>query len=270
MAPLIKNVGRMLDRIETSEVYRHDALSDALIAAKWFCLKDPEADAFETWEAWVRAMQVGSALFTSATAPEGPVPCRIGIAGEVKNLPATGPQPYLHAGTWLDSFYLAAICRENDRAQRLAQVPVPFLRESGALLDEYTYSWVETLQSFWFGRDDVYDKLVAAVNGTAPEAVEYADQELMAKILYPPVIMFYRYLRRDAEAFNEALVDALTWHKEFWTADEARALSGEGLVALGPLAVACMARDAGMPIEVESEYLPKELLEFGWTGEIDT
>lgn len=39
--------------------------------------------------------------------------------------------------------------------------------------------------------------------------------------------------------------------------------------ALGPLAIACMARDAGMPIEVQSEYLPKELLEFGWVGEVD-
>ncbi|MEU6294433.1 Imm49 family immunity protein [Streptomyces erythrochromogenes] len=46
-------------------------------------------------------------------------------------------------------------------------------------------------------------------------------------------------------------------------------VNGEGLVALGPLAIACMARDAGMPIEVESEYLPQELLEFGWVGEVD-
>lgn len=43
-------------------------------------------------------------------------------------------------------------------------------------------------------------------------------------------------------------------------------MSSEGLVSLGPLAIACLARDAGFPIEVESEYLPKALLDFAWTG----
>ncbi|UUU41316.1 immunity 49 family protein [Streptomyces sp. NBC_00162] len=59
------------------------------------------------------------------------------------------------------------------------------------------------------------------------------------------------------------MAEALTWHKEYWAAIEARSRSGEGLVALGPLAIAGLAHDAGRPIEVGSEYLPKELLEFG-------
>ncbi|MCX5607201.1 MULTISPECIES: immunity 49 family protein [unclassified Streptomyces] len=94
----------------------------------------------------------------------------------------------------------------------------------------------------------------------------------MLKILYPPLNLFHRYLSQESELFNEALAEALTWHKEYWAAIEARSRSGEGLVALGPLAIACMARDAGMPIEVESEYLPKEpkeLLEFDWASEVD-
>ena len=110
--------------------------------AKWHCLTDPEAAKLETWEAWVTAMQVGCALFDSATATEGPVPCRIGSAGEVKNVPATGPTPYTHAGAWLTSVFLATICRENDRLDRLMRVPVSFLRESvpgGAVFDDYVY-----------------------------------------------------------------------------------------------------------------------------------
>jgi hypothetical protein len=31
-----------------------------------------------------------------------------------------------------------------------------------------------------------------------------------------------------------------------------------------------MAYDNDFPIEVESPYLPKELLQFGWAGEADT
>ncbi|MGA5166236.1 Imm49 family immunity protein [Streptomyces lavendulocolor] len=41
-------------------------------------------------------------------------------------------------------------------------------------------------------------------------------------------------------------------------------------LALGPLAIACLAYDAGFPIEVESEYLPKHLLTHGWLGEYPT
>ncbi|WP_406260359.1 immunity 49 family protein [Streptomyces chartreusis] len=270
IAPIVKSAEEVLGELETSEFDRFDALDYTLTVAKWRCLTDPTAETFATWEAWVTAMQVGCALFDAGMATEGPVVCRIGVDGEVKSLPATGPQEYLHAGNWLTTYYLAAICRENDRLNRLAQVPVSFLRASGVEFDEYIYAWVETLQNAWLRRREMWDTLVTAVNGTAPEAARIASQELMLKILYPPLELFHRYQRQDAAQFNAALVDALTWHKEYWTADETRSLNGDGLVALGPLAIACMAHDAGMSIEAESEYLPKELLQFGWVGEVDT
>jgi hypothetical protein len=270
MAPVIKSAEDVLDHIETSEDDRYDALPSALAVAKWRALTDPRAAEFPSWEAWVTATQVGSALFAAGTADEGPVPCRIGSSGETKQLPATGPQDYLHAGNWLTSFYLAVICRENARVNQLAQVPVSFLRASGAEFDEYIYSWVETLQHLWFGRQAVWDTLVTAVDGTDPQRAPIAGPELMLKILSPPLDLFQRYLRREPEQFNASLVDALTWHKEYWTANEARSRSAEGLVALGPLAIACMAYDADMPIDVESEYLPKALLKRSWVGEYDT
>ncbi|MFF8787787.1 Imm49 family immunity protein [Streptomyces sp. NPDC015125] len=43
-----------------------------------------------------------------------------------------------------------------------------------------------------------------------------------------------------------------------------------GLVALAPLAMACIAHDAGIPIEVESEYLPAVLIKCNWCGEFPT
>ncbi|WSK38357.1 immunity 49 family protein [Streptomyces tubercidicus] len=77
-------------------------------------------------------------------------------------------------------------------------------------------------------------------------------------------------MRREDQAFNDSLANALTWHKEYWTAHETRSLSGDGLVALAPLAIACMAHDADMPIDVESEYLPKHLLKRTRVGEFPT
>ncbi|MFF1921508.1 immunity 49 family protein [Streptomyces sp. NPDC058221] len=270
MKPVVAAAQEAIEGIDTSEDDRYDALPFALGAAKWRCLLDPDVGELDTWESWVLAMQVGSALFIAGTAQESTVTCRVGALDEVRTLPRTGPQEYLHAGNWLTSFYLSVICRENDRVNQLAQVPVSFLRASGAEFDDYIYAWIETLQHLWFGRPQVWDSLVAAVQGTAPEQARVASTELMLKILYPPLELFQLYLRRENQAFTDSLVKALTWHKEYWTADEARPLSGDGLVALGPLAIACMAYDADMPVEVESEYLPKHLLQRSWLGEFPT
>ncbi|MFJ5800752.1 immunity 49 family protein [Streptomyces decoyicus] len=270
MAALVESTSRVIGRLEHSEMSRSRALDSTLAVAMSCCAADPQATKLETWEAWVTAMQVGSALFDSAVAAEGPVPCHIGIAGEVKNLPATGPTSYTHAGAWLTAVYLATICRDNKRLDRLIQVPVSFLRASGAVFDEYVYSWVEGLQSYWFRRaDDMWNKLVEAIDGASPQAARIADEETLLKILYPPLELFQLYNRGEIEKFNASLAEFLTWHKQYWTGDEARSLNSDGLVALAPLAIACMAYDNDFPIEIDSEYLPKELLQFGWVGEVD-
>ncbi|MFF6999481.1 immunity 49 family protein [Streptomyces sp. NPDC008313] len=265
---LVRAVDWALERLDRSDVARAKALGTTLTHAKTRCAVDPNANQFETWEAWVTAMQVGSARFAMATAPEGStVTCR--IKEKEFHLPATGSQSYVNAGTWVTSFYLALICHEKERLRELAEVPVSLLRASGAVFDEYIYSWVETLQGFWLGRTDVGDNLVAAVQGTGPDSAQYADQEFLSKILHPPIILFYHYLREDHDEFNDALVDALRWHKSYWSADEDRAITSDGFVALGPLAIACLALDSGFPINVESAYLPKSILNFAWRGEID-
>ncbi|MDP9843640.1 Imm49 family immunity protein [Streptosporangium lutulentum] len=114
MEPVVAAAQEAVEGIEASEDDRWDALPSALSAAKWHCLQDSVAGDLRTWESWVLAMQVGSALFAAGTAQEGPVTCRVGTLDEVRKLPATGPQDYLHAGNWLTAFYLALIRRENE------------------------------------------------------------------------------------------------------------------------------------------------------------
>ncbi|MEV8331226.1 immunity 49 family protein [Streptomyces niveus] len=126
-----------------------------------------------------------------------------------------------------------------------------------------------TTRRAWSGAE-TWKTLVTAVNGTDPQHARIAGTELMVKIIYPSLELFQLYLRREQQAFIEALVTALIWRKEYWTANEARSLSGDGLVALAPLAIACMASDAAMRIDVESEYLPKHLLRPAWAREFAT
>lgn len=256
-----------LEKIETSHNSRSGAIMESLNIARVRCVGDPGAVMPETWESWLLAMQVHAAVF-AAVAPDRPtVTCK--IRQEERHLATTGPQTYLQANVWLDAFYLAVICREAARLDMLARIPVSFLRSFGGALDEYAYAWVETLQSFWLRRDDLSTHLVRAVDLSAPEHARVIDAEEMAELKYPPIMMFYRYLRNDPAGFNEALADAVRRHKEYWTADDDRTENLLGIVALGPLAIACLAKANGIPVEVRSAYLPEALLDFGRRGEFD-
>ncbi|MEU3657683.1 Imm49 family immunity protein [Streptomyces sp. NPDC032161] len=44
----------------------------------------------------------------------------------------------------------------------------------------------------------------------------------------------------------------------------------DGHLALAPLALACLAHDSGIPVDVESGYPPHHLLPRGWLGEFPT
>ncbi|GHA09515.1 immunity 49 family protein [Streptomyces echinoruber] len=260
--------GAVIDELEGSASNLEQAFLLTFTEATSRCLLDPLAEYAPTWRAWVSAMQVGSALFASATASEERIDAR--IAGKVRSIPVSGPNSAANPGNWVKAFWLAIVCREQDRMTQLCNVPISLLRASGTEYDEYVYAWIDALQSYWLQRGNVSEKLVAAVNGTKPDATVIASRALMLKILYPSLELFYRYLRQDREQFNTVLAEALQWHKEYWTEDEDRASSSEGLVALGPLAMAALAHDAGFPFQVQSEYLPRALVEGAWIGEFDT
>ncbi|MER6122028.1 immunity 49 family protein [Streptomyces sp. NPDC001795] len=239
-----------------------------LSTAHLHCLHDPTANKSETWEAWVAAMQVGSAMFAAATTTEGSVECR--VAHKVRTIPAIGPRHFTDAGNWITAFWLAIVCRDQNRMTQLSSVPIELLRASGAVYDDYIYDWVDSLQTYWTERPGLGEKFTAAFQGTDPARLRVADRELMLKVLYPPLNLFLQFLKRDEGQFNAALVEALQLHKEYWTKDEDRRLTTDGAVALGPLAMACLAYDIGMPIDVESEYLPEHLLKRSWVGEFET
>jgi hypothetical protein len=129
---------------------------------------------------------------------------------------------------------------------------------------------VEALQAYWLKRPEFGDKLVAAVDGTDPSALRHAPRDGVLQIMYPPMNLLTQLARGDQEKFNTELAKALEWHKGYWTRDEERALTTQGLVALGPLGVACLAVQTGFAITVESEYLPKHLISGAWINEFPT
>ncbi|AZM61455.1 MULTISPECIES: immunity 49 family protein [unclassified Streptomyces] len=263
-----EGVTRDIDKLENSTGMVDFAFASAVMALYARCVDDPEAAEVETWEAAVNAMQLGSALFAVTGANEGTVECRINH--KMRRLPALGPVSSADAGNWLNAFWLAVICREPERMTQLCEIPLERLRAPEGQYDEYIYHWVDTLQTYWLRRPGLVEKLTAALEMSDPAVARIAPRDLLQGILYPPINLFYHFVRRDVDGFSPALEEALKLHRAYWTLTEERQTDIDGAIALGPLAVACWAYDGKLPIEVESEYLPRHLLQHDWLGEFPT
>ncbi|MFJ7626057.1 immunity 49 family protein [Streptomyces sp. NPDC097595] len=256
---------------EISSIEQSPHMLDALWNSVRTCVSarstvDPACSGIETWEAVVNAMQVGSAIFRAATAMGDTFECR--IHHEMRTLPVTGPRTYTNAPSWIDAFYFALICRDQERLTELCEVPMAVLRDSGAQHDEYLYHWVATLQAYGARQQPaMVEALTAAFRTSHPDVTEIAPRDWLQNISYPPINLFYRFIKHDHDGFNAALAEALELHKTYWTKTEDREEDAEGLWAIGPLAMTCLAYDGDFPIDVESEYLPQHLLQRSWVGE---
>ncbi|QYA94331.1 immunity 49 family protein [Streptomyces anulatus] len=263
-AHLSKGIGRL----EQSTEAIRSTFGTALMTLHARSIIDPRSAAVETWESAVTAMQVGSAVFAVTTANEGRVECR--IDRKLRSIPVTGPRSFADAGTWLSAFWLAVICWDQERLTQLSEIPLEQLRSPEGSYDEYIYHWVDTLQTWWLRLPNLADKLIATIEASDPAVARIAPQDLLQAVLYPPINLFYHYVRNDRDGFAPALADALKLHKTYWTLNEDRATDIDGSIALGPLAIACLAYDADFPLDIESDYLPKHLLQRTWLGEFPT
>ncbi|MFJ2646239.1 immunity 49 family protein [Streptomyces sp. NPDC087420] len=263
-----EHLSKEMNRLEHSTFLIDSTFSTALLMVNARSVVDPRAAAVETWEAVVNAMQLGSALFEVTAVSEGSVEYR--IDRKLWDLPAAGPMPSADAGNWLTAFWLAVVCRDQGRMTRLCDIPLERLRSPEGKYDEYIYHWVDVLQTYWQRRPGLVEKLTATLQASDPSVARITPKDMLQGLMYPPINLFYNFVRKNEEGFGPALEEALHLHKMYWTLDEDRAADISGSIALGPLAIACLAYDGGIPIDVESEYLPKHLLERGWVGEFPT
>lgn len=265
------SLAKRVARLERSPDSLDLVLNTALLHLNARASVDPTAEWLETWEATVTAMQLYSAIFsvTGATGlTEGTVQLR--IAREMRTIPVTGPSTFASAGNWLTAFWLAVVCRDQKRLSELCDVPVQRLREvAGDGYDEYIYHWVAALQAYWRQGPDMVDELTETLRTSHPDNTRIVPLDLLQEILYPPIDLFYRYLTRDVPRFTQSLTEAVESHKAYWT-DEERVHKPSGMVALPILAIVCLAHDGGLPIEVQSDYLPKHLIQRDWLGEFPT
>ncbi|MEV3854672.1 immunity 49 family protein [Streptomyces sp. NPDC050095] len=244
-AGLIAGLGKAPDRLP-------DAFASAVSLAHAHAATDPEADRVETWDAWVAALQLGTALFTQTKEVE------VQLGERELTVPAAGAGAQGDARAWLDAFYLTLVTRERERTTRLCQVPLDALR-GDTPVDDYVLHWIDVLQSHWLRRpiDDVVQKLVTTIETSHPDRASLAPKDFLNSVDYQPVALFHRLIGQDDDAFAEALAQALAQHGDYW-GDSA---APRARVALGPLALACLAYDMDVPVRTDAPYLPTYLLD---------
>ena len=174
-------------------------------------------------------------------------------------LPATGPTDATHAGNWRVGWWMAHVVRDAPTITRLARTPVEVLRRSSTRGDECQYLYAEALQAVQARQDDWGERLQQALHATDPAENDLAAEEFVLNILVPEMEMLFHLGTGEPDAFQESLAYALERHRRYWS--KAARRDPDGFLALGPLAIAAMAYDAGFAIEVESGYLPVPLVE---------
>lgn len=242
--------------------------------ARILLLLDPEARKSETWEAWVSAMQIYGSIFEVSAVDEGSVvDCM--VDHEVRSFPTTGPDHYTNPGNWEVAFFLAVTCRDERRWRRLSEIPVDLLKEaSGDSYNDYAYHWVSALQAFALQRDGLVDHLAMSFELSDPRGGAFGG-DILDGVVRPEMNAFRYFVLNDSPKFNEALAQGLEAFRRHYTATPERAEDIDGVVPLGLLALACWAHDRsvhdpGFRLEVESDYLPKHILDGSWVGEFPT
>ncbi|MFF2550268.1 Imm49 family immunity protein [Nocardia sp. NPDC058058] len=209
----------------------------------------------------VHALQLGCAMFELTAHTDGVVECE--IAGQIHLIPALGPSSEQTVQHWITTFYLGLICTDPLRLHHLSYIPVDSLRSPRAFEEEFYFRWVRALQT-WFEDDPEWAvKLGEAITQSKPEIATTIPPDYLNLILYQPINLFHALHRKDERAFNDTLTRALRLHRDYWSDKEPPETMDPDL-ALGLLAIACLAQDCGHTITVKSDYLPPVLLQRDW------
>jgi hypothetical protein len=174
------------------------------------------------------------------------------LGGAEHRVKATGPIGTIHPATWQRLFGLSLALRRSAATDALSRLDVDLLRVAQTSMDEYRFDVVKALQALWRG-EDWREAAARASSGARLSSYAHGAVDLAQLGMLAPLDA------RNAAAFDAALAAALEAQKAYWGSDEWSA-HVIGLLATTPLGLAALAHDRGMPIGVESEYIPAWLV----------
>ncbi len=199
-----------------------------------------------------------ASLLALSNAERGrPVTALLGEA--MLTLSAWGPNSQAHVLAWRDGWYAALLARDGAALDLLSGIGDAALRASPSRADDFFYAWKAALIAHRQRPDAALPQLEQALMLTRKGRYHVAAPEA-AQLMQHTFLLLGCVIRRDAAGFEGALLTALESHQRFWSAAGLQN-DYDGWVALGPLALCCLAHDAGLPVNVESGYLLPFLIE---------
>jgi Immunity protein 49 len=183
---------------------------------------------------------------------------RIGVPLDNRLVTAPAAATSAHASVWLRVTWAAIAVGEEASLWPLLTTPTASLTPAGVVPPPWAVPLAEAIQRLYTRDPDASTYLLRAVEATDPERIlEPRVAENALNIAAPAMEALYRMLEGERAPFVSAMEKALTLHRKHW---EGRPEEPEGWVALFPLAVARMARERGMPVDVVSSYVPAAVL----------
>lgn len=201
-----------------------------------------------------------AALFAIAASPPGQEIVIRFPGDQERSFVSTGWFNEADALQWERGFFAAVATRSHEAVEILAAFPMELLQKSTTRAPAWEQLRLEAFAAYGRRAPDALDRVVAASKATSADAAPKSFQNHILDIAGPSLDLVYAVMTRDQAAFDAALDTALKGHKHYYTrGDGKRQING--MIALAPLALCAVARDAGMAIPIESDYLPRSVLE---------
>ncbi len=249
----------VLAALQAGVVDRPDLLASVHHAARRLAgaLGARDSDAPELDASLKTALNAGLALFDLAVAGR----CELVIGDKAVRLASNGPFPGVGPDGHRSSMEIAAILRDDEALAALAAVPAAVLQTQRSV-DAVSMLRDRAVAAAFRQRPEAEAVVAAALRAVddrrgkatgrvaEPNASSEVETELMC---------LRALVRGDSRELNQALFRALEDHKRRWSAPDA-AEDALGFLAWGPLAIAAVAHDRGLRVEVQSDYVPLRLV----------
>lgn len=207
-------------------------------------------------------LQFGVNLFKIAMHPDKEVQLKIGS----ENIIAIGKEKmdYVTYGVWQTIYYLAVILRDRDALDFLVQIPGNFAKSSKVTFDDLDIAVFEIMKAAW--TKNAVQKAIERYWGLEPvvKTASAVRDKFNKHLTTPSIKVLTAAFSGDNSSFNHELQKALTLHYEFYREAGKKHLGPDdpfGWLSYMLLWVCAFAHDAGMKIEVESDYIPRWMVE---------
>jgi hypothetical protein len=251
------------DQIDSDVDSLHRLMSAPIEAAGYLQVLRPEDDRL----LFYLSLAAKATLAACQLAEPGTDPLAVDFGlGRKHILPRTA-NPLVDALELMRGLFAAVAVREEETARELARINLALLQPEGVKVHAWGIEWARSVQGFVLGADWAGEALRRAMEGADP--MQYAEGSAARAYcagIANPLIALCLATVGTPEEFNNELEDLLEAHRIYYGDLEFdpplhQENDPEGFIALGALAFAVAMRDRGWPITVESDYLPRNLID---------